>query len=56
MLSQTIEIAQRKFEQHLVNGGNLGETNSVGFMFDRIGLISYPKDLGSSEAAFEAAV
>ena len=37
-------------------GGNLGETNSVGFMFDRIGLISYPKDLGSSEAAFEAAV
>ena len=36
-------------------GGNLGETNSVGFMFDRIGLISYPKDLGSSEAAFEAA-
>jgi len=37
-------------------GGNLGETNSVGFMFDRIGLISYPRDLGSSEAAFEAAV
>ena len=37
-------------------GGNLGETSSVGFMFDRIGLISYPKDLGSSEAAFEAAV
>ena len=37
-------------------GGNLGETNSVGFMFDRIGLISYRKDLGSSEAAFEAAV
>ena len=34
-------------------GGNLGETNSVGFMFDRIGLISYPKDLVSSEAAFE---
>ena len=37
-------------------GGNLGETNSVGFMFDRIGLISYPEELGSSEAAFEAAV
>ena len=37
-------------------GGNLGETNSVGFMFDRIGLISYPRDLGSSDAAFEAAV
>ena len=37
-------------------GGNLGETNSVVFMFDRIGLISYPKDLVSSEAAFEAAV
>ena len=37
-------------------GGNLGETNSVGVMFDRVGLISYPKDLVSSEAAFEAAV
>src|SRR3990167_4946489 len=24
-------------------GGNLGETNSVSFMFDRIGVIRYPK-------------
>jgi YebC/PmpR family DNA-binding regulatory protein len=37
-------------------GGNLGETNSVSFMFDRVGLISYPLDLGTSDEVFEAAV
>ncbi|MBH68775.1 MAG: YebC/PmpR family DNA-binding transcriptional regulator [Rhodospirillaceae bacterium] len=37
-------------------GGNLGETNSVSFMFDRIGLIFYPLDLGSADTALEAAV
>ena len=37
-------------------GGNLGETNSVSFMFDRIGLIAYPSELGTNDEAFEAAV
>ena len=37
-------------------GGNLGETNSVSFMFDRIGLIAYPSGLGTNDEAFEAAV
>ena len=37
-------------------GGNLGETNSVSFMFDRVGQITYPATVGSSEAMFEAAV
>jgi len=37
-------------------GGNLGETNSVSFMFDRIGLIIYPVAKASAEAMFEAAV
>ncbi|MEM7680097.1 MAG: YebC/PmpR family DNA-binding transcriptional regulator [Pseudomonadota bacterium] len=37
-------------------GGNLGETGSVGFMFDRIGEIVYPLDKGSADAMFEAAV
>lgn len=37
-------------------GGNLGETGSVGFMFDRVGEIVYPADKGSADAMFEAAV
>lgn len=36
--------------------GNLGETNSVNFMFDRIGLIQYPLSAGSADKVFEAAV
>ena len=38
------------------NGGNLGETGSVGFMFDRMGEIFYPADKGSADDIFEAAV
>ncbi len=38
------------------NGGTLGETNSVSFMFDRLGLISYSPEVGSEEDMFEAAV
>jgi len=37
-------------------GGNLGETGSVGFMFDRIGLINYPADKAGAEEMFEAAL
>lgn len=37
-------------------GGNLGETNSVSFMFDHVGLISYPLAKASADAMFEAAV
>ncbi|MBP9692167.1 MAG: YebC/PmpR family DNA-binding transcriptional regulator [Alphaproteobacteria bacterium] len=37
-------------------GGNLGETNSVSFMFDRVGIIRYPKDKISYDALFEAAL
>lgn len=37
-------------------GGNLGETGSVGFMFDRVGEIVYLKDKASADAMFEAAV
>ncbi|QQG35457.1 MAG: YebC/PmpR family DNA-binding transcriptional regulator [Micavibrio aeruginosavorus] len=37
-------------------GGNLGETNSVRFMFDRVGEIKYKRDVASSDAMFEAAV
>jgi YebC/PmpR family DNA-binding regulatory protein len=38
------------------NGGNMGETGSVGFMFERIGLIEFPADRVLEEAMFEAAI
>ena len=37
-------------------GGNLGESNSVNFMFDQIGEIVYPADVTGADAMFEAAV
>jgi len=37
-------------------GGNLGETNSVSFMFDRVGEIVYPMDKAPADQMFEAAV
>ena len=37
-------------------GGSLGETNSVAFMFDRVGEIRYPATAASAEAMFEAAL
>jgi YebC/PmpR family DNA-binding regulatory protein len=38
------------------NGGALGETNSVGFMFDRVGEIYYPLSVGSADKVMEAAI
>ncbi len=38
------------------NGGNLGETGSVGFMFDRKGEITYPADAGDEDAVMLAAI
>ena len=38
------------------NGGALGETNSVGFMFDRVGEITYPATAGSADQVMEAAI
>ena len=38
------------------NGGALGETNSVGFMFDRVGEIYYPASVGSADKVMEAAI
>jgi transcriptional/translational regulatory protein YebC/TACO1 len=34
----------------------LGETNSVSFMFDRVGAIHYPAEVGDAETVFEAAL
>jgi YebC/PmpR family DNA-binding regulatory protein len=38
------------------NGGNLGETGSVAFMFDRVGQITYPAAVAGAEAVFEGAL
>jgi YebC/PmpR family DNA-binding regulatory protein len=37
-------------------GGNLGETNSVSFMFDRLGQVTYPASVADADQMFEAAV
>ena len=38
------------------NGGNLGETNTVAFMFDRVGQLVYAPTAGSEDAVMEAAI
>src|ERR1700741_2708842 len=37
-------------------GGALGETNSVAFLFSRLGSIVYPGDAGTADAMLEAAI
>ena len=37
-------------------GGNLGETGSVSFMWDRVGQIGYPPQAGSEDKIMEAAI
>jgi len=37
-------------------GGALGETGSVGFMFDHVGEITYSAEAGDPDAVFEAAI
>ena len=38
------------------NGGNLGETGSVGFMFDRKGQVTYPVEVGDADTVMMAAI
>ncbi|MCC1481221.1 YebC/PmpR family DNA-binding transcriptional regulator [Roseibaca sp. Y0-43] len=38
------------------NGGNLGETGSVAFMFDRMGRIVYPASAGDADSVMLAAI
>jgi len=37
-------------------GGNLGETNSVSFLFERKGVVAFPLAVATPEAMFEAAL
>ena len=38
------------------NGGNLGETGSVGYMFERKGAVSYPAEVGDADTVMMAAI
>ena len=38
------------------NGGNMGESGSVAYQFDPVGMIKYPADAGSADDVFEAAL
>ena len=38
------------------SGGNLGETGSVSFMFDRKGLVTYPLEVGDADTVMMAAI
>jgi len=51
--NRTASEVRAAFSKH---GGNLGETGSVGFMFERIGAITYGKEKADDEAMFEAAL
>ncbi len=51
--NRTASSVRSIFAKH---GGNLGETGSVGFMFERMGQIVYPLSVGDYETVFEAAL
>jgi len=51
--NRTASEIRSAFSKH---GGNLGETNSVSFMFDRVGAIHYPAERATPDAMFEAAL
>ena len=49
--NRTASEVRAAFSKH---GGNLGETNSVSFMFDQVGEVVYPADKASADDVFEA--
>jgi YebC/PmpR family DNA-binding regulatory protein len=51
--NRTASNVRAVFTKH---GGNMGETGSVSFMFDRVGEISYPAEKASADAMMEAAI
>jgi YebC/PmpR family DNA-binding regulatory protein len=51
--NRTASNVRSYFAKH---GGNLGETGSVSFMFDRKGEIAYPAKVGDPDTVMEAAI
>jgi len=51
--NRTAGEVRAAFSKH---GGSMGETNSVSFMFQRLGVINYPLDVASEDDMLEAAI
>jgi len=51
--NRTASSVRSTFSKH---GGNLGETGSVSFMFDRKGEVSYPVEVGDVDTVMMAAI
>lgn len=51
--NRTASEVRAAFTKH---NGTLGETGSVGFMFERVGLVRFKADVGDSDTVFEAAL
>src|SRR6201995_2416958 len=51
--NRTASDLRAAFSKH---GGGLGETNSVSFMFNRLGAIRYPATVASADDMLEAAI
>ncbi|RYG90694.1 YebC/PmpR family DNA-binding transcriptional regulator [Loktanella sp. IMCC34160] len=51
--NRTASVVRSTFGKH---GGNLGETGSVGFMFDRKGEVVYPASVGDADTVMMAAI
>ncbi|WP_317055191.1 YebC/PmpR family DNA-binding transcriptional regulator [Roseovarius rhodophyticola] len=51
--NRTASTVRSTFTKH---GGNLGETGSVGFMFERKGAVSYPAEAGDADTVMMAAI
>jgi YebC/PmpR family DNA-binding regulatory protein len=51
--NRTASEVRACFTRH---GGNLGETGSVSYLFDRVGVIEYETGVADADAVFEAAV
>ncbi len=51
--NRTASEVRAAFNKH---GGALGETNSVSFMFNRVGVVEYPAKAATADAMLEAAI
>ena len=51
--NRTASTVRSTFTKH---GGNLGETGSVGFMFERKGAVSYPAEVADADTVMMAAI
>jgi len=51
--NRTASDVRAAFSKH---GGSMGESNSVSFMFSRLGVIAYPLAVASEDAMLEAAI